>query len=440
MAANVVADFQQTVEEQIADYFDRVCKIAVSPQQDEAAVNRIFDLWIASARGVWDETAAASRTYASNYFRRDGDISIWFTGMTSGVLGAAFANCTSGRAWCLDDSDQAGRIHPGAAVISTALAIAQEQDSSREEIIRAIVGGYEVAGELNSCYAVVFTAALLYKTSLPTLLCALRMAETRAPPHITVRNDKTFPTETLEDTPWSVITGLSTLYQAKHGGEPFYMAGLLSSNTHLSLGSASHICTTYSKPYGCSRYAYAPLDALLRLDDKHRFDRQAIEEIKVETHGIPPEIEGLAYQEEVDKVQHSIRHCLALAFLEGPEFLLPIMTDTLTDEVSALVKKIKIDNATQLEGTLARVTVIYNGTSFESEVTAARGGPTTPLSWEDLKEKFGSVIGEAAGDRIGEMLTSKDEQDQILSAFESFKKDNDLTHLFRVCKINLLAR
>ena len=59
---------------------------------------------------------------------------------------AVFANGSSAHAFELDDVHEEAINHPGAVVIPTALALAEDQDASNRDLLEAIVFGYEAMG------------------------------------------------------------------------------------------------------------------------------------------------------------------------------------------------------------------------------------------------------------------------------------------------------
>ena len=69
---------------------------------------------------------------------------VWFSGLSSSVIGAAWANSAAASALNLEDGHHLARGHPGVAVIATAFAVAHETGATLEDIINAIVIGYEV--------------------------------------------------------------------------------------------------------------------------------------------------------------------------------------------------------------------------------------------------------------------------------------------------------
>jgi 2-methylcitrate dehydratase PrpD len=60
------------------------------------------------------------------------------------VGSAALANGMAGHADETDDSHLAGRFHPGCGIVPAALAIAEQQDRSGQDLLRAVALGYDI--------------------------------------------------------------------------------------------------------------------------------------------------------------------------------------------------------------------------------------------------------------------------------------------------------
>lgn len=61
---------------------------------------------------------------------------------------AALANGMAGHADETDDSHLAGRFHPGCGIIPAALAIAEQQDRSGRDLLRAVALGYDIGARI----------------------------------------------------------------------------------------------------------------------------------------------------------------------------------------------------------------------------------------------------------------------------------------------------
>ena len=72
-----------------------------------------------------------------------GQAMLFGSGRTAGAAAAALVNGTSAHGYELDDTHDASMSHPGAVVISTALALGAERGASGADIMAAITVGYE---------------------------------------------------------------------------------------------------------------------------------------------------------------------------------------------------------------------------------------------------------------------------------------------------------
>ena len=69
---------------------------------------------------------------------------VWFSTGRLHPTGAAFVNSTATSILDLDDGHRGPLGHPGAAVIPSALAVAQETNASGLALLASVVAGYEV--------------------------------------------------------------------------------------------------------------------------------------------------------------------------------------------------------------------------------------------------------------------------------------------------------
>lgn len=425
---------------QIASYVEAARGQPVPERARQAVYRCVLDLLGAAAAGMQETGAAAIRATA-RVAMGAGGVPIWFTGLAGSFIGAAWANSAAASALDLDDGHRLARGHPGAAVIPAALAVAQEIGATHEELVNAIVIGYEVGVAIGaartvygntgtwSAYAVVATAAALRRTSGRVLAHALAIAGESAPNQLFSSAAAQMPppegSDVKEGIPWSVVTGLVALElaEAGHTGP----RNILDSTTHyrfggdLSLGSAFHVCNTYFKLYACCRHIHVPLDALLALIAQHGFDAREIDEIEVETYSGALRISNKPNPGNLVDIQYSIPYCLALAALIGPQALLPLTSEALgCAEVVALANKVKLTLDPALDEqfpgkTLARVSVRCAGRHFVSGITAPRGEAANPLAQTELEAKFRAAT---------RRLATRDQQNRIFDAVNAFRKGN----------------
>jgi len=434
-----------TMVEKICSYVDSARQRQASTAATNAALRCLLDLVGAAIAGLRETGVAAVRD-TGRATMGEGRAPIWFTGQRSSLLAAAWANSAAAAALDLDDGHRLARGHPGAAVIPTALAVANEIGAPVDALLRSIVIGYEVGVSIGaarltygntgtwSAYAVVATAAALRGTSRDVLAHALAIAGESAPNQLFYSAPSQTPSpegsDVKEGIPWSVVTGLAALAlaEAGHTGP----RNVLDSTLHYQFakdfepGLACHIESVYFKLYACCRHVHAPLDAMLTLLDRHPVRPHEIEAIEVQTYSGALRISNSYRPLNLTEIQYSIPYCLGLVATRGPQALLPLTVDALGDQQAmAVAAKVKLTFDEELDQrfpaeTLARVVIFSSGTRYVSEVTAPRGEATSPLSDEALERKFIAVTGVT--------LTSLQQQ-RLLSAFGRLR-EGDLNPLY----------
>jgi len=119
-------------------------KVVELPPTVRAAANKaVLDLIGAAIAGHGTRSASAARQVVERCWGH-GQAVVWFSGQTSTVTGAAFANAASACAQDLDDGHRAAAGHPGAAIIPAVLAYADTNGADTSRIATAIAIGYEI--------------------------------------------------------------------------------------------------------------------------------------------------------------------------------------------------------------------------------------------------------------------------------------------------------
>lgn len=423
------------VVQQLAAYVVAARKKPSSQADCNMAKKCVIDAVIAAATGIKERGPSAIRDVLPVLYA-SGTVPVWFSNVQSSALGATYANSSAIAVIDLDDGNAYARGHPGAAVVSTAFAVGHEANATLDDILTAIVIGYEVGVVVGtarktygntgtwSTYAVVATIAALRDTTQQQIEHALAIAGESAPNQLfmSARSKTPVPegSDVKEGIPWSVVTGFDALYRAEAGHTG--SRNILDSTIHygypatLNLGSG-RIRETYFKPYAACRHVHAPIAATLTLIERHKIDVSDILSINVETNHWAHTLPNKPRPENLSDVQYSIPYCLALVALTGKKALVPLTAEALgRDDVVALAEKITVTIADDMPKerasmeTPARVTIISNGGSFVYEQSEPEGGVTNQPSLEDLDRKFITATRFVAG---GE------KQGQILSGFKA---------------------
>jgi len=116
---------------------------ALPAEVAEQAKNHLLDTLASILSGSRLPPGAAAQRYLGA-FAGKGNATIIGTALTAAPLEAALANGVAAHADETDDSNNAGRWHPGCAVVPAALATAEELGCDGTTLLNAVTLGYDV--------------------------------------------------------------------------------------------------------------------------------------------------------------------------------------------------------------------------------------------------------------------------------------------------------
>ncbi|MCV9937059.1 MmgE/PrpD family protein [Boseaceae bacterium BT-24-1] len=439
---------------QFAAYVAGAHEKALTDDLREAACRAVLDLVAATLPGIDAPGPRAVRRVAAATMA-GGVLPVWFTGQRAGLAGAIWCNASAAAALDLDDGHRMARGHPGAAIIPAALAAAEEIGATTEELLRAIVIGYEVGVAIGavrrfyantgmwSGYGVVAALGFLRRTPQDALAHAFAIAGISAPNQLHAGAGPLFPAQEGNDVKegiaWSSLTAANALLlaEAGHSGplalldqpEHFRLEGLAD-----SLGQQRYIARNYMKFHACCRHVHAPVEALLGLIAEHHLAPGDIEAIEVATYGGALRIANRPEPSGFTDIQFSIPYCLALVAIDGPDALLPLAPSALNrPDVVALARKVSLRFDPELDArfpaeTLSRVTVHSDGRTFHSSVTAPRGEASAPPPWAELEEKLRQA---------GRFSAMKAQQDRLIDACKRLREGDHAPLLDALAAVRL---
>jgi 2-methylcitrate dehydratase PrpD len=357
---------------------------------------------------------------------------------------AALANGASAHATEMDDVTTESSLHPGAAVIPAALAVAQERSATGRAALEAIVAGYEVTIRIGnalgaaSAYrrgfhptgvAGVFGAAVaagkLLGLDATGLGNAMGIAGTMASGSIEYLADGSW-TKRLNPA-WAAhggivaaslaaagFTGPRTAIDGEHGllrgytDEPDparLLAGLALDDLEVMRVSI--------KPYGCCRYAHGIVDAMLALRAEGLRPADVAElRLGVLSGGWPliaEPAERVRDPRNVVDAQFSAPYAAAVALARGRAGLAEFSDEALRDrEIRALLAKTECHRDESLDAEYPRrwpaaVEVrTTDGRVLRRRVEHALGEPENPVPREALVARFVEMVGpHASGTSVG---------------------------------------
>jgi 2-methylcitrate dehydratase PrpD len=347
---------------------------------------------------------------------------------------AALANGTSSHSVELDDTYQAGSIHLGVVMFSTAIALSELlPDIDCNRFVAAVVAGYEVAARL----AVALQPKLHYELGFhPTSTCGVFGAAVTAAKLFGLTEDQMLSAvgiagsmaagslEFLADGTWTKrlhpglaaqngilaarlaaegFRGPTTIIEGRDGFLYSYSRKSKPELVTQDLGQNPAILQTSVKPHACCRYMQATIDGLIDLAITHDIRPEDIRRVEVAVleAGWPlvcePQKRKYSPSNVVD-AQFSMPFGAALALTYRKAGLDQFAEDNLkSPQVRSLMSKVVLLKDIRIEKNFpkewpARVAVdLADGKRFEKVVQFPKGDPENPLSWEELAGKFLSL-------------------------------------------------
>jgi 2-methylcitrate dehydratase PrpD len=351
---------------------------------------------------------------------------------------AALANGTSAHGVELDDTHQAGSIHLGVVMFSTAIAVTEILPEIQcDRFFTAVVAGYEIAARLGTAlhpkyhyelgfhptatcgvFGAAATAAKLMELSEEQMLFAVGIAGSMAAGSL----------EFLSDGAWTKrlhpglaaqngilaaklamagFRGPQTILEGRDGFLHAYSRKSTPEIVSQDLGSTFEILKTSIKPHACCRYMQAPIDGLIDLAATHdiRPEEIARVEVAVLEAGWPlvcePRKRKYSPSNIVD-AQFSMPFGAATALACRNAGLEQFTEGKIkSSQIQSLMAKVVMTKDSRIERNFpaewasnVRVELV-NGRQFEKYVRFPKGDPENPLSWEELSAKFMSLASRA---------------------------------------------
>jgi 2-methylcitrate dehydratase PrpD len=405
----------------------------------DAAKRCVLDLVGAAAAGFSAASARALREAASGLIL-PGPASVWFWGSGLQAAGAALANSGAASALDLDDGHRAAGGHPGAAIIPAAVGLAETNACSGEELISAVILGYEAAVRVAAArdfssldtlstgrwcaYGVVAAGGRLLRMTPARITQAMAIAGVLSPGLSAAGYSSVMGNQVKEGIPWATFLGLVALDFAQRGftgptdilDHPAYydrdrIVG--------GVGQRFAIEDVYFKPYACCRWIHSALDGLISLMGEHRLHADEIRKATVFTFERALRLNNYADPATLEAAQYSIPFCLAAAAREDKKALRPMPESLLSrPDIVDLAKRVELRLDPELDRGFpvhvpARVTLETGRGRFEQLVEHPLGDPVNPMDLTTLVEKFRGL---SAG-----VLTPA-EQDETIAAVLSLEE------------------
>jgi 2-methylcitrate dehydratase PrpD len=359
----------------------------------------------------------------------------------------ALAYGTAAHAIEMDDTHNAGSIHLGVVMFSTALALAETLPEIPEErFVSAVVAGYEAAARIamaaqpklqymlgfhptSTCgvFGAAVTAAKLLELTVEQMLSAVGIAGSMAAgsleflaegawtkrlhPGLAAQNGIQAAMLAAEG-----FRGPSKILEGRDGFLHGYSTNPLPEGLAADLGASFEIMRTSVKPHACCRYMQGPIDAILALVREHGFRPHQVRSVTVTVleAGWPLVVEPRTQKydpQSVVEAQFSMPFGAAVALLFGAAGIEQFSQENVqSDDVRRMMRRVEVNADSSLEEKFpaewpARARIeLTDGRRLEKYVEHPKGDPGNPLSWDELIAKFKSlavpIVSTARSDEI----------------------------------------
>jgi 2-methylcitrate dehydratase PrpD len=351
-----------------------------------------------------------------------GEATILGTDRTAAPGHAALVNATGGTSLELDEGHKYAAGHPAIHVLPAVLAEAELEAGTSEEMLAALVAGYEVGTRvgractpLNETYhmhglwGTVGTAAGIARyrgLDAETTTEALRMAANHA---LHTRFETALEGATVRNTyaGASNLAGIAVVNQAEAGftglddGIERHLARVSQSfdtkTLTEQLGDLWEVDRGYFKRHAACRYTHPTLDAISVLTADHDIDPEDVESVTVETYATAAQLTPKRPQNPLE-AKFSIPFAVATTLIHGHSHKEAFTEEAFNQSVFDLAERVSIVEADDLSERVpdkrgARVNVtLISGASVTQEIEQAAGGADDPFEMSDLREKFGWLV------------------------------------------------
>lgn len=362
--------------------------------------------------------------------------------LPASLRAAALINATASHTIEFDDIFRDAVYHPGCPVIAAALAAAQAKGATGEQLLRAIVVGYEIStrigvavqpshyrfwhttGTIGTFGAAAAVASILKLDATRTAHALATAGTFAAALQQAFRSDamsKPLHAGHAADAGAMAalgaaqgITGALDVLEGEAGFGAAMSVNPDWSKATDGLGSRYNVTKMTFKNHGCCGHAFAAIDGALALQRAHGFTPDQIARIAIGGYRATLDVTGRKQVATAFEGRFSTPFTVATALVHGNVRLAAFTPARLADPATqALMAKIDValdpvcDAAFPgARSAMVEITLTDNRT-LRHHQTTRHGDPDDPLSDAELTEKFFELTTPAVGRPAAEMLLAQ---------------------------------
>jgi 2-methylcitrate dehydratase PrpD len=231
------------------------------------------------------------------------------------------------------------------------------------------------------------------------------------------------------------FTGPGTIVEGKFGFLHSYSSAPKADKILTTWGRPYEIMRTSIKPHSCCRYKQGPIDGILQILQENKLNTAEIDKV---TLGILKAGFALVAEPEELKrnpmsivdAQFSMPFGAAVAMLYGKATLDEYTLENVkSSRAKELMDRIFCVEDPELEKEYPRkwpasvIIETIDGKQYSTRIDYPKGDPENPLSWDELIDKFKSLISQ---------VFFSEKQNEIITRVKSLEKENDLIDFSKV--------
>ncbi|MGH6662567.1 MAG: MmgE/PrpD family protein [Rhodospirillales bacterium] len=409
-----------------ADYAAGLATVGLSDSVAHAAKRAVVDWFAAMLPGGLQPPATLLIEALADTIGRGGAV-LYPSGRLTDARTAALINGAAAHTIEFDDIFRDALYHPGAPVISAALAAAQVRKRDGKALLAAIVAGYEVSNRIGLAVnpahyefwhttGTVGTFGAAVGASAALGLDGARITHAMANAGTMAAGlQQTFLSDAMAKpmhAAHAAEVGVMLALAAERGvtGAVDILEGPRGFGAAMSkdpdwqaavddLGKSFTIERMTFKNHAACGHAHAAVDGVLALRNKHGLKPEQIVRIRCGTFAKAVEIVGNPNPKTVFEAKFSLPYCAAVALTTGSVRTDAFRKERLKDaKLRALIAKVEVvlDAKIDAEFPKRRAAMIEiettAGERFEHYASTRKGDPDNPLSDGELEEKFLELV------------------------------------------------
>jgi 2-methylcitrate dehydratase PrpD len=413
------SDSSRDITGEVSSYIAKSGKLPLPEAVISKTKHHVLDTLASIALGSTLKPGQVATKYAESHRGEIAEAQVIATSILSSTGEAAFINGIMAHADETDDFDPRCRIHPGAAIIPAALAIAERENANGIAFLRGVVTGYDIgcrillalnpdsllrANRVSFSIGGSFGAAAVASSILSLPESQVRYVLSYVAQQVSgmpywARDEehieKAFlfggmPARNGVTAAMLVHTGFTGVRDSLSGENNFFTSTSPDSRPELLLqgmGSQYEIMNVYIKKFPVGGPIQAALDALLLLIEKHHLKSTDVETVVVH-------IPSSRVVNDRDMPDINLQYLVAATLLDGK-----LTTEAAhsykrmnSPDILELKKRIllKEDSSLSIPGAMrqARVEIVAkNGSTFKEHVVHVRGAAENPMTTVEVEEK-----------------------------------------------------